>query len=182
MQMTCTTDHLNLTILHPNDADKVLSFYVKNRDYFEPWEPLRDPNFYTLPFQQLTLTAEYHLFLQSKLLRFWVFHRKNPESIIGTVNFYNIIPGSFSTCQLGYKLDKDYTGKGYAYESIQAAMGVLFEEYRLHRIEANIMPSNERSIQLINKLGFTYEGLSKSNIQINNKWEDHARFSFICNG
>lgn len=180
MQTTCTTDRLFLSILHPNDADKVLSFYLKNKDFFEPWEPVRDPNFYTLNFQQLTLTAEYNLFLQSKMLRFWIFHRKNPQVIIGTVNFYNITAGSYSTCQLGYKMDKDYTGQGYALESIRAAMGILLEEYRIHRIEANIMPNNERSLRLIHKLGFTYEGLSRSSIRINNHWEDHARFACIC--
>jgi ribosomal-protein-alanine N-acetyltransferase len=170
-----------LSILHQNDADKVLAFYIRNKEYFEPWEPVRDPNFYTLSFQQLTLSVEYHLFLQSKLLRFWVFLRRDPQTIIGTVNFYNIIPGAYSSCQIGYKLDKEYTGNGYAIESIQAGMGVLFEEYRLHRIEANIMPRNDRSINLIKKLGFTYEGTSKSSIKINNQWEDHDRYSFICN-
>ncbi len=181
MQMTCTTDHLILTILHPNDADKVLSFYEKNKEHFEPWEPERDPNFYTLAYHRLTLSIEYNLILHSKLLRFWVFHRDDPQTIIGSVNFYNIIQGSYSTCQLGYKLDRNYIGNGYAFESIQAGMGILFEEQPLHRIEANIMPSNQRSINLIEKLGFSYEGLSKSSIQINSKWEDHARYAFICN-
>lgn len=181
MQMTCATDRLVLNILHQNEADKVLSFYERNKEYFEPWESERDPNFYTLAYQRLTLSIEYNLMLQSKSLRFWVFCRNNPQTIIGAVNFYNIIRGSYSTCQLGYKLDQNYIGNGYAFESIQAGMGILFEEYKLHRIEANIMPSNYRSIQLIKKLGFQYEGLAKSSIQINSKWEDHARYAFLCN-
>lgn len=181
MQMTCTTDHLILSILHPNDADKVLSFYEKNKEYFEPWEPERDSKFYTISYQQLSLAVEYNLIMNNKILRFWVFHRNDPQTVIGSVNFYNIIQGSYSTCQLGYKLDRNFIGNGFALESVQAAMGILFEEYRLHRIEANIMPTNLRSIRLIKKLGFSYEGLCRSSIRINSKWEDHVRFALICN-
>lgn len=179
MYFTYTTDHLILSVLQANSADKVLSFYERNRDYFEPWEPAREPGFYTLSYQRLSLTVEYNLILQSKLLRFWVFHQDNPEKIIGSVNFYNILRGAFSSCQLGYKLDKDYTGYGYASESIQKAMDILEKNYRMHRIEVNIMPKNDHSLRLINKLGFQYEGLAKSSIQINNKWEDHERYAFV---
>lgn len=179
MQMTYNTERLTLNILHPNDADKVLAFYESNKEHFEPWEPERDPNFYTLPYQRLSLSIEYNLMLQSKLLRYWVFLKDSPQAIIGSINFYNIIKGSYYTCQLGYKFDCHHTGKGYALESIRAGMQILFSDQRIHRIEANIMPLNVRSVNLIEKLGFNYEGLSKSSIHINHKWEDHSRYAYI---
>ena len=179
MQMTFNTDRLILNILHPNEADKVLSFYENNKEHFEPWEPERDPNFYTLSYQRLSLSIEYNLMLQSKLLRYWVFLKEAPHTIIGSINFYNIIKGAYFTCQLGYKFDQYHLNCGYAFESVQAGMEVLLADYKIHRIEANIMPLNTRSTRLIEKLGFSYEGLSKSSIHINHKWEDHARYSFI---
>lgn len=179
MQMTFNTDRLVLNILHPNDADKVLAFYEENREHFEPWEPERDMNFYTLPYQRLSLSIEYNLMQQSKLLRYWVFLKDDVDTIIGSINFYNIVKGSYYTCQLGYKFDHRYNGFGYAYESVKAGMDILFEDQNLHRIEANIMPSNLRSIQLIQKLGFFYEGLAKANIKINHNWEDHIRYAYI---
>jgi ribosomal-protein-alanine N-acetyltransferase len=136
-------------------------------------------NFYTLPYQRLSLSIEYNLMQQSKLLRYWVSHPDNPDILIGSINFYNIVKGSYFTCQLGYKFDHRYNGSGYAFESVKAGMDILFEEQKLHRIEANIMPSNLRSIHLIQKLGFFYEGLSKSNIKINHGWEDHIRYAYI---
>lgn len=179
MQMSYHTERLILKVLHPNDADKVLAFYENNKEHFEPWEPERDPNFYTLPYQRLSLSIEYNLMLQSKLLRYWVFLKDSPQTLIGSVNFYNIVKGSYYTCQLGYKFDSRYTGKGYALESIKAGMQILFSDYKIHRIEANIMPRNTPSVRLIEKLGFSYEGLSKASIHINNKWEDHARYAYI---
>jgi ribosomal-protein-alanine N-acetyltransferase len=179
MQMTYNTERLLLNVLHPNDADKVLTFYENNREHFEPWEPERDVNFYTLPYQRLSLSIEYNLMQQSKLLRYWIFLRDDPHTIIGSVNFYNIVRGSYYTCQLGYKFDQGYLGHGYAYESIQTAMELLFGDYQIHRIEANIMPTNVRSIRLIQKLNFFYEGLAKESININNNWEDHIRYAYI---
>lgn len=179
MQITYSTERLLLNVLHPNDADKVLLFYENNKEHFEIWEPERDLNFYTLPYQRLSLSIEYNLMQQSKLLRYWIFLKDEPQTIIGSVNFYNIIKGSYYTCQLGYKLDHRYLGHGYAMESIQTALELLLTDYKIHRIEANIMPSNTRSIRLIQKLQFVYEGLAKESININHTWEDHIRYAFI---
>ncbi|MGN6714739.1 GNAT family N-acetyltransferase [Anaerocolumna jejuensis] len=181
MQMNIQSDRLQLRVLHPNEADKVLSFYVQNKDHFEPWEPERDINFYTLSYQRLSLSIEYNLMQQLKLLRYWIFLKNDPHTIIGSVNFYNIVKGSYFTCQLGYKFDHRFLSQGYATEGIRAAMKVLFSDYEIHRIEANIMPSNLRSIHLAQKLGFQYEGLAVSSIKINHRWEDHARYAYINN-
>lgn len=181
MQMSIQTERLQLRILHPNEADKVLKFYSQNREFFEPWEPERDVNFYTLSYQRLSLSIEYNLMQQGKLLRYWVFLKTDPSTIIGSVNYYNIVKGSYFTCQLGYKFDHCNLGKGYALESIRESMKILFSDYEIHRIEANIMPSNLRSIHLVQKLGFQYEGLAISNIKINHKWEDHVRYAYINN-
>lgn len=179
MQMNIQTERLQLRILHPNEAEKVLFFYSQNQEHFEPWEPERDVNFYTLSYQRLSLSIEYNLMQQGKLLRYWVFSKDDPRRIIGSVNFYNIVKGSYFACQLGYKFDHRDVGNGYAAESMREAMKYLFADYEIHRIEANIMPSNLRSIHLVQKLGFQYEGLAISNIKINHKWEDHARYAYI---
>ena len=181
MQMTHYTNRLVLSILPNSEADKVLTFYENNKAFFEPREPERDPNFYTLSDQRVTLSIELNLILQSKALRFWVFQQDDLHTIIGTVNFYNILRGPYSSCQIGYKFDPNHTGKGYAFESIQAGMDILFQEYHIHRVEANIMPSNLPSIHLIEKLGFSYEGLAVSSIKVNGQWQDHARYAYINN-
>lgn len=176
------TKRLVLTHLGPNWAEQVLHFYTKNKEHFEPFEPDRDPEFYTLQFQKLALSMEYRLMIQGKLFRLWIFEKDNPEVIIGSVNFYNITYGVYCTCQIGYKLDCDYTGRGYAYESIKTGIQIFHKKHQnIRRIEANIMPSNIPSIHLIEKLGFEYEGYSKSNIRIRYNWEDHLRYSFLIN-
>ena len=52
------TDRLVLTVLNKEAAPLVLSFYNDNAEVFEPWEPKRSANFYTLSYHRSLLTAE----------------------------------------------------------------------------------------------------------------------------
>ena len=52
----------------------------------------------------------------------------------------------------------------------------MFEEIKIHRIEANIMPINIVSIKVIEKLGFENEGLAKKYLKVNGIWEDHFHY------
>lgn len=180
MDITCNTDRLHLTNLQPIHADKVLEFYLHNKEHFEPYEPDRDSNFYNIHFQRLSLSMEHSLMMQNKAFRLWFFKKNDYRNIVGSVNFYNITYGPYCTCQIGYKLDHGHTNKGYALEGVRKGMELFLERYpNIHRIEASIMPSNLSSIKLIEKLGFEYEGLSKKCIRINFNWEDHYRFAYL---
>lgn len=52
-------------------------------------------------------------------------------------------------------------------------------EIHLNRIMTNFMPSNHRSEALLNRLGFTKEGIAKKHLKINGKWEDHVLTSLF---
>lgn len=51
----------------------------------------------------------------------------------------------------------------------------VFNELNLHRIEANIQPENQSSIQLVKSNGFRYEGFSPRYLKINNQWCGHEQ-------
>jgi ribosomal-protein-alanine N-acetyltransferase len=74
---------------------------------------------------------------------------------------------------MGYKLDKDELNKGYITEALRKGIDIMFNEYGLHRIEANIMPKNSRSLRVAEKLGFYNEGLALKYLKISGRWEDH---------
>ncbi|MBE5965729.1 MAG: GNAT family N-acetyltransferase [Lachnospiraceae bacterium] len=179
MQHTCETDRLILKTLGKEAAPMVLSFYEENKSHFEPWEPKRPNNFYTLFYQKASLSAEYHQMAEGKLLRYWVFHKDNTDEIIGTVCFQNFLRAPYLSCSLGYKYGYKYIHKGYAYESIQKGIRLVWDEYNMHRIEAYIMPSNKPSLRLIKRLDFVYEGLCYSYACINDQWSDHKRYALI---
>jgi len=55
----------------------------------------------------------------------------------------------------------------------------VFDTLRLHRLEAACLPSNAASARLLQKLGFTREGLARRYLRINRQWQDHLLFALL---
>ena len=177
--MVYETDRLLLKILDPSHAELTLDYYLRNRAFLEEWEPVREEAFYTLEKQREILTQEQADIESGRLFRVWIFKKGEENSAIGTFGFSNIVRGAFLSCFLGYKLDGREICKGYMTEALQRGIAVMFEEYGLHRIEANIMPKNEASLRVVEKLGFCCEGLSTKYLKINGVWEDHIHMVLL---
>jgi ribosomal-protein-alanine N-acetyltransferase len=173
------TERLLLKALHKDFAPDVLSFYEDNKELFEPWEPIRSHNFYTLAYQKAFLTAEHNQISDGKLIRYWVFLKEQPDELIGTVCFQNILRDPYYSCSLGYKFSKNYLHQGYATESIQKCIQIIFDEHHIHRIDAYIMPDNTASLKLIDRLSFRYEGTCRSFAKVNGNWNDHMHYALI---
>jgi ribosomal-protein-alanine N-acetyltransferase len=75
---------------------------------------------------------------------------------------------------LGYAIDHAHEGQGLMQEALQATIEHVFSVLRLHRIQANYVPDNERSGRLLERLGFVREGLAKDYLFINGAWRDHV--------
>lgn len=175
-QTRYASDRLFLRILKPNSARDVLDYYKRNYDFLNEWEPKRTKDFYTLSYQKRQLYMEYNMFKDKSLVRFWIV-KKDDNKIIGNVCYSNIIMGNFKSCFLGYKLDKNEINKGYMTEAIERTVQIMFNDFELHRIEANVVPRNIRSLRVMEKLNFEREGFSRRYLEINGKWEDHIHFA-----
>lgn len=179
MKAVIKTERLYLNIFNESYANLILHYYIRNKAFLEPWEPKRPPQYYTLEYQKKVLQHDYKLFQSKQMLRYWITKKSNPKYIIGTVCFHNIIRACFYSCFVGYKLDKNEVKNGYMTEALKASINVIFNTYNLHRIEANIMPKNTASLNLVKKLGFKQEGLAKDYVKINGKWEDHIHMTLL---
>lgn len=179
MDLYYETERLVLRLLHENSAPDVLQFYLKNRRILEAIEPERPSNFYTLEYQSALLHCEFQLAVKKAALRFWVFQKNQPRQIIGTISFQNILRTVYQSCQIGYKFDSDYWRQGFAFESIQKAVEVVFREFELHRMEALVLPDNEPSIRLLERMGFQREGIRRSCVRLPSGWTDHLQYSLI---
>lgn len=179
MSFRLQTNRLLLSVLESNYAADVLQFYQNNQSLFDSYEPTRPSNFYTLPFQTAFMQQEYTDIMKGKTLRYYIFLQDNPDHIIGSVNFSNIVHGPFSRASIGYKLDSSVHGNGYAFEACQAAINDFFACYKIHRLDARVAPGNIPSIKLLERLGFVYEGIEYQGVEVNGTFQDHFRYGLI---
>lgn len=179
MKNTYETDRLILKVIDKSDAPLVVDYYLRNQSFLEEWVPVRDKEFYSLQNQEELIQQDRLKIEANQLLKFWMFCKHHPDRIIGSISFDSIVRGAFLSCYLGYKLDKDEVGHGYMTEALGKGIDLIFGEWGLHRIEANIMPKNQRSLRVVEKLGFYNEGLARKYLKINGEWEDHIHMVLL---
>lgn len=169
---TLVVDELKIRLIDNKDSARITAYYQKNRAYLQPWEPLRDENFF-LPVgweKRLLQLTELH---KHNLAYYFVITMKDSDDIIGVINFSNLVKHPFHACHVGYSLAEDYQGKGIMHRALDAVAEWMFEEKQFHRIMAAYMPRNKRSGKVLEDLGFEKEGRAKEYLLINGKWEDH---------
>jgi ribosomal-protein-alanine N-acetyltransferase len=93
------------------------------------------------------------------------------------VNVNEIVRGVFQSAYLGFYAFAPYQGVGYMSEGLRLVIAEAFKRSGLHRLEANIQPTNSRSIALVKRLGFRLEGYSQNYLKISGRWRDHERWA-----
>jgi ribosomal-protein-alanine N-acetyltransferase len=103
--------------------------------------------------------------------------RKEDAALVGVVNINNIIRMALQSASLGFYALEPHTGQGYMTEGVALSLRRAFIELRLHRVEANVQPGNERSLALLRRLGFVNEGFSPRFLKVGGRWRDHERWA-----
>lgn len=172
------TDRLRLAVLKKSEAPRVTEYLIRNRDFHKRFAQTHADSYFTIGEQRKFMAFDCDSFLSGSLVPLWI-TLKDSDEIIGRVSFFNLAYGGMMNCAAGYHLDKDHVGKGYMTEALQAACSFMFREYKMHRIEAFILPENEPSIRLIKRAGFTEEGKRISYMHINGQYRDHEAFYLL---
>lgn len=176
------TDRLLLRTLDEAHARQALDYFAGNEEFRRPWSPEPPADFLTLGRQSQRLADEHAAASAGQACRLWLFPREEPDRAIGFVGLSNIVRGAFQSCHLGYEVDGRFGGRGLMTEAAGAVVGWAFAGLGLHRVEANIMPRNVRSIRVAQKLGFVWEGRSPRYLMINGTWETHDHWVRLAPG
>jgi ribosomal-protein-alanine N-acetyltransferase len=102
---------------------------------------------------------------------------KNDGTIAGVINLNEIIRGALQGCFVGFYGAAALAGRGYMTEGLSLVIRHAFHDLKLHRLEANIQPTNKPSIALVKRCGFTPEGFSPRYLKIGGRWRDHERWA-----
>ncbi|MGH6609979.1 MAG: GNAT family N-acetyltransferase, partial [Burkholderiaceae bacterium] len=159
-------------------APLLADFFRHNDAHLARWDPPRPAGIQTLEFWQAECERAVDEINEGLVAR-WVIRLRDEPQVIGRINYTQIARGPFQSCVLGYALDAEYQGRGLMRESLEATIAHTFDVLRLHRIQANYMPSNIRSGRLLRKLGFKREGVALSYLYIDGAWRDHVVTALI---
>lgn len=87
----------------------------------------------------------------------WGIFKKDSNELIGRCGIQNRTIDNHMEIELGYLLDRDHWGMGYALECTKAVLSYAFEYLGIQRIVASIDKLNTRSISIATKLGMVQE-------------------------
>jgi len=80
---------------------------------------------------------------------------------------------------MGYELDPDHWGKGYATEAARAVLHFGFSHMSLHRICASCIAENTGSAHVLEKLGMQQEGRLRENEYFKDRWWDTLLYAIL---
>ena len=66
-------------------------------------------------------------------------------------------------------------------EAILSVIDFSFNKLNISRLEAATLPENRPSRGLLEKVGFKYEGVGQSYLQINGRWRNHVLYGLLRN-
>ncbi|MEL6778671.1 MAG: GNAT family N-acetyltransferase [Cyanobacteria bacterium J06597_16] len=173
------SSRLRLRHATPSDIPAILSYYEENQAHLAPFEPLKPSAFYTHLYWDKEIYQRLIDTQEGKALKLFIFLKRSPQSLIGTINFSNFTRGVFQNCTVGYSLSAQYQGQGYMYEAMQVSIRYVFSSLKFHRIGANYLPHNQRSGNLLKRLGFSVNGYAPDYLYIAGQWQDHILTSLL---
>lgn len=93
----------------------------------------------------------------------WALVRKDDDEIVGAGCVQHIDNDANSPVEIGWRLKREHWGHGYATEAAHAMIAFAFDQLGLASIQATTHPSNERSLNVIKRLGMRGLGLHTHN-------------------
>ena len=168
-------DGVSIRFVTGDDADAVATAYVRNREFLQPWEPVRPESFYTLAGQRTLLTNAVAEQAAGRGL-FWVL--LDGQAVVGRISLNDIVRGAFQNGHLGYWIARDYQGRGLATAAARFACTAA-AALGLHRIQAGTLVHNTGSQTVLSRNGFSRIGLAENYIRIDGRWQDHVLFQRI---
>lgn len=140
------TSRTNLRLLKPEDTDSLFK-------HFSDQEVTEHMDIDVLTSREKALEIiEFHI--NGSGCRWGIFDKDNNE-LMGTCGYHCWDRHSApELAEVGYDLSKTFWGQGLMKEVLCVVIPFAFEKMKLEKIQAECTPNNDRSIGLLERLGF----------------------------
>lgn len=161
-----------------SDFDAWHEVRVRNEEWLVPWEPRRPPSSPDPVRDRVAFENRCGIRARERQSdRAYPFGVFLDDRLIGELNINNVIRGALQNATIGYWIDRAHAGQGFIAEAVVVGFKYAFEQLRLHRIEICIVPRNQNSRRVMEKLDLRDEGTALRYLEINGVWEDHVRYA-----
>ena len=171
---------LRLASLVEADYEAWLAVRKRCRSWLIPWEP-RSKGAPLAPEDAASFAARCQMRERERQLGtgfgFGIFVEGR---FAGEITLSSIQRGPFQNGSIGYWIDEELAGAGYIPEAVVVVLEFAFETLRLHRVEVAIIPRNQASRRVVEKLDLRNEGVALGFLEINGEWEDHVRYAMTA--
>jgi RimJ/RimL family protein N-acetyltransferase len=163
-----TLETSRLVLRHPTPADSADLFAVfSDPEVMRYWSDLpmsapRDADGYIAQ-----IDAHFH----ERDLFQWVAEERTTARVVGTCTLLNV-SAAHQRAEIGFALGRQHWGRGLATEMVNTLLSFAFETLALHRLEADVDPRNERSLRLLERLGFEREGYLRERYFVGRERQD----------
>ncbi|MTI09235.1 GNAT family N-acetyltransferase [Curvivirga aplysinae] len=161
-----------------SDMDDWIDIRVRNLDFLRPWEPQRPASFLTKR-GYINYIASLHANWEAGRGASFFIIDNETDALMGGVNMNNIRRGVVQSANVGYWLGEEFTQQGFMFEALGLCLNYAFNVQNLHRIEAACLTENTASRRLLEKIGFSEEGLARKYLCINGQWQDHVTYAIL---
>ena len=91
----------------------------------------------------------------------------------------HITRGDPRQAMIGFTLDSNQQGKGYATEAVLRLLEYVFNSLNKHRVIATTDCQNTKSIALLERIGMRREGHFLQNIWFKGAWGDEYQYAML---
>jgi RimJ/RimL family protein N-acetyltransferase len=134
---------------------------------------------YESPFQRSKAETEKGLEEWKGSKRFFI--QKKDGTRIGLMNAWEVVPGHAAQfgLEIGYALSREERGKGLCTEAVKLLLDYSFLTTLVARIQAHTDVRNTASQRVLEKTGFTKEGINRQCYFANGELHDMFIFSIL---
>lgn len=111
-------------------------------------------------------------------LRWAIVRKESPDTVLGTCG-YNLWIQPSSRAVLGFDLKRRHWRQGIMSQALQATLAFGFGPMDLNRVEALSFTQNTASRRLLEKLGFSCDGVLREYELVKGRFVDMAMYSLL---
>ena len=163
---TLGADRLSLRHLTAADADDIFAIF-SDPEVMRYWSAVPMGTIE----EATAYIAHIHYSLRRRELFQWGISLTGSGRIIGTCTLLSV-SAPHQRAEIGFAMGCDHWGRGLAREAVTTVITFAFDRLSLHRLEADVDPRNDRSLRLLERLGFSREGSLRARYVVGGERQD----------